>query len=285
MEVRAARESDRDAIGALLEEARRCDGRPPLSEQKLVDFEGGGVGRGFVAESEGALVGYAHALGLPEAWEVELALTPQARDRARYGALTAEVVAALPPGRAVHVWAVQLDHVAALEAAGYTQFREVRQMRRRLPAEAPPPLPPGIRLAAFRPGHDDEAWLATHHRAFAAHPEVSAWDRDELDRRMGLVWFDPGDFLLAWDRDRLGAFCWTKVHDAEIGEIYIIGVDPDQRGRHLGRIMTLVGLDHLHRRWGCTVGMLYVDAENGGAVRLYSSLGFHTVEFSRCFLA
>ncbi len=285
MEVLPVAAEHRAAVTALLDEARRCDGRPALSEQKQVDFEGAREGRGFAAVAGGEVAGYAHAIWFGGGWEVELVLAPAARSRERYLALTEGAVATLPGGSTVHVWAGQPDHIAALEAAGYEHFRELRQMRRRLPADPPPPLPAGVALAPFRPGRDDEAWLAVHARAFADHPEGGGWDRAELGRRLTRPWFDAGDFLLAWDGGDLAAFCWTKVHDAEVGEIYIIGVDPAHQGRHLGRTMTLAGLDHLHRHRSCTVGMLYVDADNRGAVKLYEDLGFHEATISRCFLA
>ncbi len=285
MEFGSVAPEHRQAVAELLAEAHRCDGRPPLSEQKQVDFEGAREGRGFVALVHGAVAGYAHAVSFGGGWEVELVLAPGERARARFLELTEAVVAGLPSGNAVHVWATHPGHISALEGAGYEHFRELRQMRRPLPVDPAPPLPGSLRLAGFRPGRDEEAWLAVHGQAFADHPEGGGWDRAELERRLSRPWFDPADFLLAWDGAELAAFCWTKVHDAEVGEIYIIGVDPAHQGHHLGRTMTLVGLDHLHRVRGCAVGMLYVDADNEHAVKLYEHLGFHDALISRCFLA
>lgn len=61
-------------------------------------------------------------------------------------------------------------------------------------------------------------------------------------------------------------------HDP-IGEVYVVGVDPDQQGRGLGRVLTIAGLHHL-RSHGLSQAMLYVDAANTGAIRVYESLGF-----------
>ena len=85
----------------------------------------------------------------------------------------------------------------------------------------------------------------------------------------------PGSCCTSRD-GRLAGFCWTKIHDEHdpaLGEIYVIAVDPDFHGLGLGRALTLAGLEHLTAR-GVPVGMLYVDADNAPAMKLYDSLGF-----------
>jgi mycothiol synthase len=79
---------------------------------------------------------------------------------------------------------------------------------------------------------------------------------------------------------------WTKVHDdvsPRLGEIYVIGVDPAFQGRGLGRTLTLLGLEWMHRERGIDHGMLYVDAANGPAVAMYSRLGFTVDHTDRSF--
>jgi mycothiol synthase len=77
--------------------------------------------------------------------------------------------------------------------------------------------------------------------------------------------------------DKLLGFHWTKVHTADLGEVYVVGVDPAAQGRGLGGTLTLVGLHHLADRLSESeqpVVMLYVEADNSAAVKTYQRLGF-----------
>src|SRR5262249_49615780 len=141
---------------------------------------------------------------------------------------------------------------------------------------------PALDLRAFIPGSNDEdAWVTVNNRAFARHPDQGHQTLDSLHTQMAEPWFDPSGFLVLDDPEvpgRLAGFCWPKVHDATdadpaMGEIYVIGVDPDRHGDRLGLGLTLAGLDHLASN-GLKVGMLYVDATNAAARGLYDRLGF-----------
>ena len=133
--------------------------------------------------------------------------------------------------------------------------------------------PSGITVRSFVPGEDDAAWLRVNNRAFDNHPDQGDWVEATLQRRLAEPWFDPAGFLLAFDAEGLAGFCWTKVHEGEpdgpLGEIYVIGVDPDRQGIGLGRALTVGGLEHLSRDRHCPTGMLYVDGANPPALGLY----------------
>jgi mycothiol synthase len=160
------------------------------------------------------------------------------------------------------------------------------------------PLPDGVTARTFRPGHDEQAWLALNATAFAEHPEQGAWTADDLARREAEAWFDPSGFFLAernagTEHARLVGFHWTKVHGGHpdgahahlgphthsghghdpIGEVYVLGVDPSERGSGIGHALTVIGLQHL-RSQGLGEVMLYVDEGNAAAIALYTSLGF-----------
>ena len=164
----------------------------------------------------------------------------------------------------------------ALAGLGFRVDRRQHQMRVPLPRPDPIRVPEAVELRSFRPGTDDAAWLRVNNRAFENHPDQGGWVEAVLERRMAEPWFDPDGFLLAWRGDALAGFCWTKVHaePERLGEIFVIGVDPDAQGIGLGRALVLAGLDHLARIRQCPNGLLYVAATNAPAVGLYESLGF-----------
>jgi mycothiol synthase len=175
------------------------------------------------------------------------------------------------------------DASAALAAGiGLRRGRELRQLRRPLPIATRSTLD----VRPFVPGRDEEAWLEVNNRAFHWHPEQGGWDLETLRNREAQPWFDPSGFLLHERDGKLAGFCWTKVHPDHrppLGEIYVVAVDPGFRGLGLGRDLVVAGLDHLAAQ-GLTMAMLYVDADNAGALRLYEELGFVTDHVDRAYV-
>ena len=159
--------------------------------------------------------------------------------------------------------------------AGLLLVREVVQMRVALPLAGPTP---DLTIRPFRPGVDDAAFLHCNNRAFAWHPDQAGWTVEDLRARCAEPWFDARGFLVHESDGRIDGFCWTKVHPASegepaLGEIFVIGVDPDRHGRGLGRALVMAGLEHL-AAIGLRVGMLHVEHDNLTARRLYEDLGF-----------
>ncbi|MGY1770510.1 mycothiol synthase [Blastococcus sp. SYSU D00813] len=279
------------AVLALLRAATTADGVRPLSEEAELRLQHGGPagGRDVLAEAGGAVVGYARFEGGDGTGDAEgeLAVHPDARRRGAGRALLTRLES-LAGDRPLRVWAHgDLPAAAALAArGGYERARTLLQMRRDLAGveAGPPALPGGVRVLPFRPGRDEAAWLAVNARAFATHPEQGGWTAEDLALREAEPWFDPAGFFLAWrgdpdDGGTLLGFHWTKVHppgdagDEAIGEVYVLGIDPDAQGGGLGRALTDTGLAHLRDR-GLREVLLYVEADNVPAVSLYERRGF-----------
>jgi len=242
----------------------------------------------------------------------ELAVHPAHRRQGIGAALVAQALSESPDER-LRLWS-HGEYAAAGSLArsmGFTISRVLWQMRRSLYSALPRvDLPSDIAIRSFVPGQDEAEWLALNSRAFAELPDQGGWDASDLSRRMNESWFDPEGFLVA-HLDRPGkpedgsmvGFHWTKVHGSgdhsaddhvddgfphghrtagqhphshahePIGEVYVVGVDPNWRGTGLGRALTVAGLHHLRNK-GLSATMLYVDAANIRAIRLYESLGF-----------
>lgn len=269
------------------------DGLSPVSEHVFLHLRHGGDDQSlhFLLSKNDELIGYAH-LDITDKVEgpiAEIAISPAHRQLEVGTELINKLIGATPSGD-LRLWAHGEQAVAGLwaNAMGFRHMRTLWQMRRSLLAPLPQAVfTEDVVLRTFVPGQDDEEWVALNARAFAHHAEQGDWTIEDLHRRMTEPWFSIPGFLVAEDREtkKMLGFHWTKihgfidepgrdnhVHDA-IGEVYVVGVDPDLQGKGLGKALTLAGLHHLRSR-GLVQSMLYVDATNTSAIKLYEALGF-----------
>ena len=179
----------------------------------------------------------------------------------------------------LRIWAMGDTPAArALAAtAGMTGQRELLIMERGLDEELPEPvIPAGVQIRTFVPGQDEQEWLRVNAAAFAHHPEQALIDRDDLADRMAEPWFDPKGFFVATIHGTMVGFHWTKQHQDQLGEVYVLGVVPSAAGRGLGKALLATGLRSLQQR-GSTRAQLYVEADHRAAIELYLNYGFATV--------
>ena len=276
---------------ALIAAASDNDGIPPVSEHILLHLRHGGdkSDTHFIAEIAGKVVGYAH-LDLTDKVEgpsAEFVVHPSHRK----AGIGQSLLKALQEsaGGTLRLWSHgdlgEAKNIA--ERNGFTRVRTVIQMRRSL-NDPIPELAQEIAIRNFLPGIDNDEWIALNNRTFIDHPEQGNWTTRDLEVRTKEDWFNPQGFLISEEKSAMTGFCWTKIHgghthkhshdEAEhdhdpIGEIYIMGVDPKHAGKGIGRAVTIAGLRHM-RYQGIFSAMLYVDADNGAAIKLYQSLGF-----------
>lgn len=277
----ALSDSDRRLVIDLAAAAAAHDGIAPVGDQVFRELRNDRTGH-LTAEVDGELVGYLNlvpATGADTPPMAEVVVRPDARRRGIGSELIRTGLDA--GGAGTRVWAHgNLEPAKATAATlDLVAARELLQMRRRL-AE----LPSGtaredVLLRTYAGAADDSELLRVNNAAFAWHPEQGGWTEADIAERRGESWFDPQGLFLAFDpgnaSPRLLGFHWTKVHGPALGEVYVVGVDPDAQGRGLGATLTLAGLHYLAERLGPDAEVtLYVEADNSAAVKTYRRLDF-----------
>ena len=271
----------------LAEQAERVDGMAPLSEQFLNGLTDSRLQhRHLVAWVDKKPCGVAGLDGST----AELFIAPDFRGQG-YGALLYDA-AAEPPN--LQAWAH--GNLPAAQALAHSRGLQVTRKLvvmgiggEELAAVARPEDVPLTALnysesvAKWGQEFVEEQWLKANNEAFSWHPEQGGWDIDRLHRGMEADWFDPADLLFLWDTAGdpvLAGFHWTKWHAEEapgFGEVYVVGLAADYRGKKLGGPLLQIGLRRMVEK-GAQRGILYVEADNDPALKAYERLGFKVDE-------
>jgi len=269
-------EDEQRKIRELIVAAKQADGVAPVGDQVLRELAYDRT-KHLLAVDGDDISGY---LNLTEAPAMaELVVHPNARRRGIGSALARTALS--EGGDDACIWAHgNLEPARATAAAlGLVVVRELLQMRRTLADLPPVTVDEGVRITTYSGPGDDAELLRVNNVAFAWHPEQSGWTEADIAERRAEPWFDPAGLFMAVDEhtDKLLGFHWTKVHSGDLGEVYVVGVDPAAQGRGLGATLTLVGLHHLAQRLSGAAEptvMLYTEADNAAAVKTYERLGF-----------
>lgn len=271
----------------LAEQAERVDGMAPLSEQFLNGLTDSRLQhRHLVAWVDKKPCGVAGLDGST----AELFIAPDFRGQG-YGALLYDA-AAEPPN--LQAWAH--GNLPAAQALAHSRGLQVTRKLvvmgiggEELAAVARPEDVPLTALnysesvAKWGQEFVEEQWLKANNEAFSWHPEQGGWDIDRLHRGMEADWFDPADLLFLWDTAGdpvLAGFHWTKWHAEEapgFGEVYVVGLAADYRGKKLGGPLLQIGLRRMVEK-GAQRVILYVEADNDPALKAYERLGFKVDE-------
>jgi len=246
----------------LAEAAHGVDGVAPFNEATTIALRDGAPLR--VNRHDDVLA----AIAVGDA-PVELVVHPRHRRRGHGRAVVDELLAQgetrfwahgdLPAARAL-ARSVGLTAARTLLVLATTD-REVPLVR----------VPDGVTIRTFTDS-DADAIVAVNARAFADHPEQGAMDRADFDRRRRESWFDPDGLFVAERDGRVIGFHWTKLADG-VGEVYVVGVDPEAHGSGLGTALTATGLHHLWSHDPQRIE-LYVEGDNAAALAVYHRLGF-----------
>lgn len=278
-------------VEELATAAEAHDGFAPLSEQFLLGLRDERLGHNhLLAIEDGAVAGVAALDGQT----VELFVDVEHRGRGVGQAL----VDALPTSP--QIWA----HGNLPAAQALAKRNEMDVVRRLLvmaiegqdlrAAEDAPATVEELEIYTYTESverfgreHVESEWVRTNNEAFSWHPEQGGWDLERLHRGMEAEWFDPADVLFLWDSSNdshghpvMAGFHWLKWHAENtpaFGEVYVVGLGEDYRGRGLGGPLLSAGLQRMVAK-GADKVILYVEADNAPAVKAYERLGFGIAE-------
>jgi mycothiol synthase len=138
--------------------------------------------------------------------------------------------------------------------------------------------PAAIGCSYLQPSEEDKL-TQLQNRAFAGTWGYNPNTVEEITFRINSSTCSRKDIVLIYEGDKAIGYCWTGISCEEgipsirKGRILMLGVDPDYRGKGLGKKLVLTGLARLESK-DLRVAELTVDSENKAACALYQSLGF-----------
>ena len=286
MSLRSFTWDDLALYARLVSEAGRADGaRVPFTEQDADEY----LHQPslypqrdcWIAEVDDSLAGY--ALVVPELsigrTIIEGVVHPAFRRRGIGRELLAGAVrhskalgaklahASTPPGGAA---AQRL-----LAGAGFREASRQWQMRLELKDLSRGKPVSGYEIRQMAAG--EEAVLTElQNRAFAGSRGFAPNVPEEVAYRTRMGGGKPEETLFLVAGGRPVAYCWTRsqaLDGEQVGIVWMIGADPDVRGRGFGRAMLLESIDFLKGK-GAGAIELTVYQDNTPAVQLYRATGF-----------
>jgi len=135
---------------------------------------------------------------------------------------------------------------------------------------------------------EEDKLTQIQNRAFAEDRGYNPNTVEEIIYHTSLSTCSPEDIVLIYEGDKVIGYCWTGVTceggaiSKRKGQISMLGVDPDYRGKGTGEKVLLAGLARLKSK-GLQVAELGTDYENKIARALYKSIGFKVQTSTFCY--
>ncbi len=238
----------------------------------------------FIAEAAGKVIGYIDItpeLGIGRVL-LDCLVHPQHRRKGLAKELSYYAIQrATELGvRVAHVNITQ-DNVAAknlLSKLGFGPVRRFFELRLQVPKAHLSEVERTALLYHHLQYGEEDKLAQIQNRSFADTWGYNPNTTEEIVYRVNLSNCSPRDIILAIEEDKPIGYCWTRIKmegGVSNGQIYMLGVDPDHRGRGIGKLLLLAGLSYLKSR-GVAVVELTVDSQNRVACALYESVGFKT---------
>ncbi len=287
--IRNYRSSDFDDYVKLNIEAAKlapagCDYSPQATSDSLNRLNYSPEQDLFFAEVAGRVVGFMNLLPEIEAERVILdcMVYPEHRRKGLATKLLGHATRRARELKAkvarVHISQDNTIATRVLPRLGFSIARQFLELRLALSKTSIPETPCNTySLRHLQPG-EEEQLTQLQNRYFSGAWEYNPNTTKDIAYYLSLSHHSPEYVILIYDKDKPIGYCWTEINSeaTEIkkeGRIHMLGVDPDYRGRGIGKKVLLAGLSYLKNRGVQVVG-LTVDSENKVAGALYRSAGF-----------
>jgi len=243
----------------------------------------------FIAETSGKIVGFLSITPefITRRVLLDCLVHPAHRRKGLAKRLLAQATQRISelPVEIIHVSVPEENSTAreVLSRMGFKVVRQFLEMSLPLSALKLPDMPRNeFTLRHLQRG--EEAKLANvQNRSFSDTWGFNPNTPEEIAYSLSLNDATPEDVVLVYDGDRPAGYCWTKINGetstetgGRRGRILMFGVDPDYRGRGIGRLALQAGLLYLRDKQVKAV-KLTVDSENHAAYSLYKSSGFQVM--------
>jgi mycothiol synthase len=136
-----------------------------------------------------------------------------------------------------------------------------------------------LTVRSLRKG-EEETLTQIQNRSFANTWGYNPNASKDIIYRISLPHCSLDDIIMAFEVDKPIGYCWTRMNYREDnaeeggqGRVYMLGVDPDYRGKGVGMYLLAGGLSYLKSR-GVRIVHLTVDSKNKAARALYRTVGF-----------
>jgi len=240
----------------------------------------------FVLEANGAIVGYVYVMPELEIGRVVLSGCIHPHHQ-RKDVATRLVARALLRARELGVESVQvnMDEKNEVTKKFFSDigFQCIRHFLELTLDVSPCLLPHRNEILSvcrhLKPGEEDKLTFIQN-RSFIDTWGFNPSTKEEIVHRTRLPSCSPKNVLLLCEREQPIGYCWTRITSAgrkntpeHTGQIHMLGVDPNHRGKGIGKQVLLAGLSYLHNE-GVRSVELTVDEENKAAWELYKSFGF-----------
>lgn len=237
----------------------------------------------FVAEAGGEIVGYAYVMPELDIGRVVLSCFVHPSHDSKD--LAANLVArALRRAEELEVVSVQVNvheknatTIKFFSEMGFDRIRRFLEMSLDVSALPFPDMREILSVCTHLEPGEEGTLTFIQNRSFIDTWGFNPSTKEEIVYRMQLSRCSPNVILLCEKGQPIG-YCWTRIesnkHERDPrGHIHMLGVDPNHRGKGIGKQVLLAGLSHLQKE-GIRLVELTVDEENTAACELYASLGF-----------